>query len=323
MRKFLTGLLALIIAAGIGFFVGPRTPVDTTITVDRASIMADPVDWIARTESAVTSLTPGMEKEIIWAYDQSRAKTPLAIVYVHGFSATKQEVRPLPDMVAKALGANLYFARLTGHGENGEMLARATVNDWVNDFAAALAVGKAIGEKVVVMSTSTGASIATWAAGQPELAKQMDGLVFISPNYQLQADGSFLLTQPWAEQLANLIVGPERSFETKNADHAKYWTTRYPTRALLPMAETVELARDVIVERVMIPALFIYAPADQVVDHSVTAQIAARWGGPHDVIEVTDSENTNQHVIAGDILSPNTTAGLADKTTAWIKNLTK
>ena len=208
MRKFFLGLLFLLIASAITFLVGPRTPVDTTIRVDRAAIMADPAAWIAREETGAPAIVPGAEKEIVWAYAESRARTPVAIVYVHGFSATKQEVRPLPDLVAKALGANIYYARLTGHGENGDMLARATVNDWVNDLAEALAVGQAIGEKVIVMATSTGASIATWAAGQPDLAAQMDGLVFISPNYQLQADGSFLLTQPWAEQLANMIVGP-------------------------------------------------------------------------------------------------------------------
>ena len=323
MRKFLIGVLLLLLVAGVTFLVGPRTPVDTGIQIDRAAIMADPAAWIAREESSVASIVPGTNKEIVWAYPESRARTPVALVYVHGFSATKQEVRPLPDLVAKTLGANLYFTRLTGHGENGEMLARASVHDWVNDFAEALAIGKAIGERVVVISTSTGASLATWAAGQTELAAQMDGLVMISPNYQLRADGSFLLTQPWAEQIANLVVGPERSFEPQNADHAKFWTTRYPTRALLPMAETVKLANSVLVERVKVPALFIFAPGDTVVDHSVTAAIAARWGGSHRVIEVTDSKNPSQHVIAGDILSPNTTADLAEKTSAWIDSLTK
>ncbi|PHP68024.1 alpha/beta hydrolase [Zhengella mangrovi] len=321
VRKIMWTLVFLVVVAAVLYIVGPRTPVDTTITIDRAAIAADPEGYVAREEANVTGITEGTQKQIIWAFPRSKAKTPLAIVYVHGYSATLQETRPLPDIVARELGANLFFTRLTGHGQNGEALARATVNDWLNDMAEALAVGKAIGEKVVVIATSTGGSLATWAAGQPDLAREMNALVLISPNYRLKAAGSFLLDQPWGQQLADLIVGPERSFEPANAEHAKYWTTRYPTRALMPMAAAVRLADGVFPETVKTPALFLYAPGDPVVDEAVTAQKAAKWGGPHAVVEVADSPNASQHVIAGDILSPERTEGLAEKTVAWIRSL--
>ena len=68
-------------------------------------------------------IRPGLQKEIVWANPATKTKTPLAIVYIHGFSASKGEVRPLPDKVASALGANLFFTRLTGHGEDGAAMA--------------------------------------------------------------------------------------------------------------------------------------------------------------------------------------------------------
>nr|WP_287339345.1 hypothetical protein [Mesorhizobium sp.] len=90
------------------------------------------------------------------------ARTPLSIVY----SASKGEVRPLPDEVADQLDANLY-TRLTGHGQGGAAMADGSVNAWINDYEEALAIGRAIGDKVIVIATSTGGSLAAWAATQP------------------------------------------------------------------------------------------------------------------------------------------------------------
>ena len=62
----------------------------------------DPEAYLAREEAAVPDIRDGLEKEIIWANPMVHARTPLAIVYIHGFSASKGEVRPLPDKVADA-----------------------------------------------------------------------------------------------------------------------------------------------------------------------------------------------------------------------------
>ncbi|MER9564784.1 hypothetical protein NKI85_22425 [Mesorhizobium sp. M0571] len=94
----------------------------------------------------------GLDKEIIWADPMIHAKTPLAIVYIHGFSASKGEVRPLPDEVADQLDANLFYTRLTGHGQDGAAIAQGSVNAWINDYEEALAIGRAIGDKVIVIA---------------------------------------------------------------------------------------------------------------------------------------------------------------------------
>ena len=51
---------------------------DTSTGIDRAAIMADPAAWIAREESTVAAIVAGTEKEIVWAYAESRARTPVA-----------------------------------------------------------------------------------------------------------------------------------------------------------------------------------------------------------------------------------------------------
>ena len=59
-----------------------------------------------RVESAYDDITPGCEKRVQW-HDEAGQVTDIALLYVHGFSATSEEVRPVPDNVAAALGANI------------------------------------------------------------------------------------------------------------------------------------------------------------------------------------------------------------------------
>lgn len=314
-------LLLIVIAGGALYIFGPRVPTETSITFDPALIGSDPASYLATKESTVANIRPGLAKEIIWAYPASRAKTPLAIVYIHGFSASKGEIRPVPDKVAAALGANLYYTRLTGHGQDNAAMGAATVNAWVNDTAEALAIGRAIGEKVIVIATSTGGSLAAWAVAQPALARDVAAVVLISPNFGVQAKGASLLTGPWGEQLAELIIGKERSFEPANDLQRQLWTWRYPTRATLPMAATVALAAGQSYAKVTVPALFIVSDGDKVIQPEAAKTVAARWGAPHRLMAVDNPGDPSSHVLAGDAFSPAMTEPMAQEIVEWIKGL--
>lgn len=324
MARMILLSVALVLAAlAVLFLAGPRVATDTTVTFDPSAIGDDPAAWLAAREADVPNLRAELAKEIVWADPASKARTPLAIVYVHGFSASKGELRPVPDRVAAELGANIFYTRLAGHGQDGAAMAEASVNDWINDYAEAMAIGRAIGERIVVISTSTGGALATWAATQPDLSRDVAGFVFVSPNYGVQAAGAWLLTMPWGRQIAELVIGPERSFEPINELHARFWTTRYPTAATLPMAALTGLARKAPVENAAAPALFIFSDADAVVRPELTRGIAARWGAPHETMIVEGSDDPSDHVIAGDAVSPSTTALVAGRMTEWIATLTR
>jgi pimeloyl-ACP methyl ester carboxylesterase len=314
-------LLLIVIAGGALYISGPRVPTDTSITFDPGQIGADPTAYLETRESAVAGIRPGLAKEIVWAYPQSRAKTPLSIVYVHGFSASKGEIRPVPDKVAAALGANLFFTRLTGHGQDNDAMATASVNAWVNDTAEALAIGRAIGEKVIVIATSTGASLAAWAVAQPDLAKDVAAVVLVSPNFGVQAKGAGLLTGPWGGELAELMIGKERGFEPANDLQRQLWTYRYPTRATLPMAATVALASGQSYDKVSTPALFIVSDGDKVIQPEAAKAVAARWGAPHELMAVDNPGDPSSHVLAGDALSPAMTEPTVQKIVEWIRTL--
>lgn len=314
-------LIAALVALALLWVFGPRTPVDLTVRFDPATLGDDLDVYLAQEEAAVANLRPNAAKEIVWAYPSSRAKTPVAIVYLHGFSAAKGEIRPVPDRVASELGANLYFGRLAGHGRDGPAMAEATVNAWIQDAAEAVAIGERIGEKVVVVATSTGAPLAALADTLPELGDRIDGLVLISPNFAIRAGGSGMLTWPFGETIAHLVVGRERSFEPHNEAHRENWTTRYPTSAIMPMAALVKRAAALPFETMRTPALFIFDPDDQVVDESVSAEVAQRWGGPSKTLVIDHSGDPNNHVIAGDILSPSNNDTVTEAIVAFVGGL--
>ena len=320
-RRIVLAVLGLAVVLAAGFFLGPLVPVDTTIRFNPSVIGDDPQAYLAREEAAVPNIREGLDKEIIWANPLVHAKTPLAVVYIHGFSASKGEIRPLPDDVADELGANLFYTRLTGHGQDGAAMAQGSVNAWVNDYEEALAIGRAIGDKVIVIATSTGGSLAAWAATQPNASSDVAAIAFISPNFGVKASGADLLTMPWGKQIAELVGGKERSFPPRNALHEKLWTTRYPMAALPPMAALTNLAYEAPVEKATIPALFIFSDSDKVVRPDRTREIAGRWGAPHELVPVDDTGDPDNHVLAGDALSPQTTAFLTERIVVWVKAL--
>ena len=209
--------------------------------------------WPARRQR-VKDIRPGLQKEIVWADPATKAKTPLAIVYIHGFSASKGEVRPLPDKVAAALGANLFYTRLTGHGQDGardgggqrqcldQRLCRGD-RDRPGDRR------QGGGDRHLDRRVA-----GDLGASQPGLSKDVATIIAISPNYGLQAAGSDLLTLPWggAARRTDDRQGAQLRAAV-NALNAQLWTTRYPTSAILPLAALTRLAYATPVETIAHP----------------------------------------------------------------------
>jgi alpha-beta hydrolase superfamily lysophospholipase len=288
------------------------------ISFDRAALGDDLDLYLRSAEARIADIRPGLQKQIIWADPATKAQTEFSIIYLHGFSASSGEIRPVPDLVARHLDANLYFGRQTGHGINGEALSKATIDAWVNDVAEAIAIGERIGKRVIIMATSTGASLATWAMTEPALAGKIAAAVLLSPNYRLQARGAFLLSSPFARPLLRVVIGRTRSFEPLNAAHAHNWTYHYPSEALLTLAKAMQLVNGAPVETVRAPALILYSPHDAVVDPRRIIEIAGRWGAPHKLISVEGGSDPSAHVITGDALAPSTTKKVADDICSWL-----
>lgn len=326
MRRFGKWLGRVILAffvlfAGIWLLV-PLETVDRKISFDANSIGADLDAYLKADEQQFSDITPGTEKRIIWAGVKG-VKTPLAVIYLHGFSATSEEIRPVPDQVAQALGANLLFTRLAGHGRGSAAMATATAGDWIEDMAQAMAIGRRLGERVVVIGTSTGGTLAAIAATDPQLSADMAGIVLVSPNFGLQAVTAKILDMPAARYWGPIVAGKTISFVPANDGQAKYWTTSYPTLALFPMAALVRQAQSLDYSAVKIPLLLFYAPKDQVVNPAKTLAALASWGGRPQIEtrEMGPGDDAMSHVIAGEVLSPGQTTETVALIVAWAKGL--
>ncbi len=329
MRKFgkIMGRVILVLfALGLGAWAfAPQTPVDREISFDASILPDDPAmlqPWLDTRELQFSDLSPDAAKRIVWAGAMG-AKTPLAVIYLHGFSATAEEIRPVPDDVARGLGANLFFTRLAGHGRGGEAMAGATAGDWIEDMAEAMEIGRRMGDRVLVISTSTGATLAAIGAVDPALSDGMAGIVMVSPNFGVRSVAGKILDMPFAEIWGPLVAGPTRSFTPQNDAHAKHWTTSYPTAALFPMAALVRHAVGLDYRGVTLPALVIYSQDDQVVSPSKTETVMENWGGPLQFEERTmgPGDDPYSHVIAGRVLSPGQTAETVGLILAWAKGL--
>ncbi len=229
MKTFLKILIALIGVGTVAYLLGPK-PEAPKLEVPMFKLAGDlPTleKQIQEGELATEGLRPDCQARIVWADSSKKVKTKLAIVYIHGFSATQEEGNPVHRNLAKKYGANLYLARLAGHGIDlgDSTMAKVTADDFILSAEHALAVGKTLGDEVVIVCTSFGGALTTYLASQhPEIK----AIVMYSPCIKVFDDNAELLDNPWGLELGKAVSGSYvRDFSPANPEHAKYWCTHY------------------------------------------------------------------------------------------------
>jgi esterase/lipase len=262
-------------------------------------------------ESVFDDLIEGTEKGVHWA-NQVGEKTEYSIIYIHGFSASRGEVAPLPEIIAKRLNANIYYTRLTGHGRSNDAMAEASMQDWLNDTEQAYKIGSMIGDKIIVLGTSTGGTLTAWLAMQ-DFADSLHALIMISSNFGVRDKKAYLLPYRLGMALAKMINGPYHSFDVANPLHAKYWTEKYPLEAVIPMLELVRHVNSLDFSKLSLPHLNIYSDQDEVIEPSAIRRYHRQLGGSKNrLVAVKSESDCGHHVLAGDACSPSTTIETAD-----------
>ena len=313
------GAACLIMGCALRLF-GPYE--DANLTPDRMTVGPDLDAHFVQVEARFDDITPGVQKQVIWAGEQG-AQTDWAILYVHGFSATSKELRPVPDRLAESLGANLIFTRLAGHGRDGAALATGSVQAWASDLDEGLQAARIAGQRVLVISTSTGGSLVAALAQDQEMMDRVAGLIFVSPNFGIANPVARFLSWPAARYWLPLLAGKSRSFEPRNEDHATYWTTEYPSVSVMPVAALINSAKAVEHADQTIPALFCYSQEDKVVRPDLTADVAARWGADTMLVNpvMGGMDDPQSHIIAGDVRSPGQTDAAVTGMLDWVQTL--
>jgi esterase/lipase len=277
---------------------------------------SDKVDLQAILVEPTSDLVPGTEKRLVWQGAEQR--TAWSVVALHGFSASRQETAPLAEIVANRLGANLFETRFTAHGLKHDGLVNVRAEAWLDDVAEALAVGRAIGEKVVVIAISNGATLATAMLDHPAM-DAVDTLVMISPNFAPADPKAMWITNPGGPLLLKLISGNTRSWEAYNEQQALYWTTSYPTAALIEVIRGVDRAKQKL-KTVTAPRVqLFYSPDDKVISvPSMLSAYDAILSPQKEINAVPETGEPSAHVLAGDIISPDNTLPIAEKIVGFI-----
>ena len=276
--------------------------------------------WVRQQEAQFPDIKPGNAKYIGWANARPE-KTPWAIVYLHGFSASRLETTPVCEKVASALGANVFQTRLAGHGRTTAALCTPSAQDWMADATEALQIGQILGERVLVISCSTGSTLATWLA-LSSAGHHIDAHVFISPNFGLRDKRAELIYSLWSKPLALALRTHDVGWTPENPEEANAWTTPYPMRALLPMMALLKQVLRSDLAQFKKPVLVLFSEDDQTVDPKKTRSAVSRFSSPIKSMKSVDySIAKGQHVLAGAIRDPLAVRPMVSSIVKWVETL--
>ena len=177
------------------------------------------------------------QARIVWQ-NHSKKKTPYSLVYLHGFSASQYEGYPMHRRIANKFGMNLYLSRLAYHGVRSNNSFKKLTPDLLADTGMeAIAIAKQIGEKVIIMGTSTGASLGIMAmAHDPDIA----GAIFFSPNIDIADRSTHLLRRPFGLRIARWFLGSKYHFSPDPRLVRKYWTSKYRLEGVVALREFLD-----------------------------------------------------------------------------------
>ena len=216
-------------------------------------------------------LKPNNEARIVW-FDSSKTKTEYSIVYLHGFSASQEEGRPIHTNIAKEFGCNLYLSRLAEHGiDTTEPMMNLTADKLWESAKQALQIGKQIGNKVILMSTSTGGTLSLKLAA--EYPNDVYALIMMSPNIAINNNKAYLLNNPWGLQIARAVTGSHYiTAKDTTSLYKQYWYWHYPLESTVQLQELIETSMTKqIFEKVKQPVFLLYYYKDDVHQDSVVS----------------------------------------------------
>jgi len=306
--RFLKWVGIILLLLIIVYFLGPQ-PARPTYAKELPTIPSGPGElekYIADKE-AKHRIKPENEARILWLHDSLKEKTEYSVVYLHGFSASQEEGDPLHFEFAQKFGCNLFLSRLSDHGiDTTEPLASFTAERLWNSAKEAYVIGKQLGNKVILMATSTGGTVALKLATEyPDIA----GLILLSPNVAINDRNAWLLNNHWGLQIARIIKGKYNYSSDTTALYAQYWNNKYRMEAAVQLEELLETTmKESVFKKVTQPLLLLYyykdeANQDKVVKVSAMKRMFSQVSTPPQLKREIAIPNAGDHVIGSWIKS--------------------
>ncbi len=251
-------------------------------------------------------LKPDNEARIVW--ETPYAKTPYSIVYLHGNGASQEEGDPIHEAIAHRYGCNLFLARLAKHGLQGENpMLDIDAQEWMQSALDAIEVGKAIGDKVIVVSCSTGSTLDLFLASlYPDL---VEGHIMMSPNVDMFDPRSSLLAGPWGLQIARHIMGSNYYGWNAPSLAQGYWYTRYRIEGLTSLKSMINATMSkTVFSKIDDPLIMLYyykddQHQDNVVSVKRMKELFQQLGTPPDQKYEFALSDAGTHIIGSSIFN--------------------
>ena len=232
----IAGILGVLV---IIFLLGPKAdrPDFSSLVIRNFTLDLQALeDSLAESEAAFP-LKPDNEARIIWATPYQ--KTAYCMVYLHGNGASQEEGDPIHEALAARYGCNLYLSRLEDHGLEGDNpLLNIDAVKWMQSALDAIAIGKTLGEKVILVSCSTGSTLALYLASKyPDL---VEAQIMLSPNVDYYDPRSFMMAGHWGMQITKLILGSDFYAWKAPLSAQQYWYTRYRVEGIITLKAIID-----------------------------------------------------------------------------------
>lgn len=328
LKRLLKWMLILVAALTAIYFLGPNPSTPTyTNTLHVVPADAAALETYIAQQEAQHKVKPENEARIVWQNDSIKQKTEYAIVYLHGFSASQEEGDPVHTSIAKKFGCNLFLARLSDHGiDTSDAMANLTAENYWESVKQAYAIGQQLGNKVIIMGTSTGGSNALQlAANYAEIAS----IILLSPNIEINDPNAWLANNPWGLQIARLVKGSNYNITKDQREiYKKHWYSKYRLESIVALQEYLEttMTPETFL-KIKQPAQLLYyykddMQQDSVVKVSAMLKMFDALGTAANQKRKTAMPNTGDHVM-GSYIKSNDYQGIEAEITKFMTEVLK
>lgn len=309
MKVIENTLFVLAVLFGL-FIIGPEveTPDLETPLPEIQYDLNELKDWIDSKEATFDNIKPDNASQLIF-HDSVPQKTAYSVLYLHGFSASRAEGNPVHLNIAKALKANLYLPRLSDHGLiEEEPMLHFTAQRYLDSAKEALAVAKKIGEKVIVVSSSSGGTLSLILGNDPQIA----ALLLFGPNVEIYNPNAKLLTLPWGLYISRAVLASKYHVMDKITEQKlNYWTTRYRLECTLHLQKLMETGMRPEIFRRITSAVFMgyyyknEEDKDEVVSIPAMLKMFDELGTPNNKKQKMAFPDAGDHVIGSYLTTSN------------------
>ncbi|WDI34032.1 alpha/beta fold hydrolase [Entomospira nematocerorum] len=298
----------------------------------KVAIPSDNLDtFLQNMESQVSGVMDGAQKYIRWI-NEANQPSDFVVLYFHGYSSSRQEIDPVPPLVADALEANLFYTRFKGHGiKNGGISFKdVTFDDWISDAEEAMEIARILGKKIVIIAHSNGAVMAMHL--MKHYPQEIVAGLFIAPNFKPKNAAAGLLTTNWGYKLGTMIykdslysMSDSREYTIPQGLFPYVWSKTQHLDATRALAIGVKRLQSYPFTEMTVPLFIIASEHDQVVSTAHTKKVFAKYGINHHVIKELRLENhthtLGEHTITGYYKAPATSQPFADAMIAFIQRV--